>query len=97
VQIVFARFPRRASALTGAVLLPFWTAIWYYNYLPQVPLNWLIAVAAIVALFGALLGYLIGGLAAGFFLVMDLIEPYLPGSKGHALHAVATKSDQNTD
>ncbi len=97
VQIVFPSAPRRASALTGAMLLPFWTAIWYANHLSRVPLFWLLVVGGNLAVFGALLGYLIGGLAAGFFLAMDLIEPYLPGSRGHSARPLATKSDQKSE
>jgi protein-S-isoprenylcysteine O-methyltransferase Ste14 len=95
-QIVFGATPRRGSALTGAVLLPFWTAIWIADHLLhlQIPLPLLIAGVASVVLFGALLGYLIGGLAAGFFLVLDLVEPYLPGSNLDSPHQLATKSDQ---
>ena len=78
---MFGSAPRTGSALTGAVLLPFWTAISLASYLNQVSFAVIIVGCAIVAVFGALLGYCIGGLLAGFFLTMGLLEPYLPGSK----------------
>jgi hypothetical protein len=81
----------------GAVLLPFWIAIWNYDHLHQIPMLALVVGMAIVGIFGALLGYLIGGLAAGFFLAMDLLEPYLPGSKTDSPRALVTKSDQKTE
>jgi protein-S-isoprenylcysteine O-methyltransferase Ste14 len=97
MQIVFVSAPRRASAFMGAVLLPFWIAIWNYDHLHQIPMLALVVGMAIVGIFGALLGYLIGGLAAGFFLAMDLLEPYLPGSKTDSPRALVTKSDQKTE
>jgi len=95
VQIVFVAAPRRASVFTGAILLPIWAAISNYNDLNRVPLFALVAATAMLAIFGGLLGYLIGGLAAGFFLTMDLLEPYLPGSKSDSPRPPATKPDQN--
>ncbi|HJN07509.1 MAG TPA: isoprenylcysteine carboxylmethyltransferase family protein [Pirellulaceae bacterium] len=102
VQIVFGSAPRSGSALTGAVLLPFWTAVSLafqqnqisFAQLNQLPLVVVAIGCAIVALFGALLGYCIGGLAAGFFLAMDLLEPYWPSSQRDSLRELATKSDQ---
>ena len=44
----------------------------------------------------SVLGYFIGTLAAGFFLAMDLLEPYLPGSRADSLDALATNPDQKT-
>ncbi|MDP7304809.1 MAG: hypothetical protein QGG09_17010, partial [Pirellulaceae bacterium] len=65
-----------------------------FAQLNQLPLVVVAIGCAIVALFGALLGYCIGGLAAGFFLAMDLLEPYWPSSQRDSLRELATKSDQ---
>lgn len=64
--------PRLGSALTGAVLLPFWTYL-MLDIPPIAPLEHLAIVSCLVA-FGGLIGYIVGALAAGFFLVMDLLE-----------------------
>lgn len=98
VQILFGSFVRRGSAITGAVLLPFWTAV-------SIELQQLNAMSYAeiagclvgVVLLGALVGYCIGGLAAGFFLVMDMVEPYLPGGKRERLKTLAAKPDQNAN
>ena len=97
VQIVFGSAPRSGSALAGAVLLPFWTAISLASYLNQVSFAVVVVGCVIVVIFGALLGYCIGGLAAGFFLLLDLLEPYLPGSKRDSLRALAAKSDEKAN
>lgn len=82
VQILFGSAARSSSAVTGAVLLPFWTAMsldpQQLNQFSLVDISfWFV----LVTVFGALLGYCTGGLAAGFFLVTDMLEPYLAGAK----------------
>jgi protein-S-isoprenylcysteine O-methyltransferase Ste14 len=74
-QILVGSAPRSGSILTGAVLLPFWVYM-SVNTRSISPLADFLMIV-VLAVFGALLGYLIGALAAGFFLVMDLIEPWL--------------------
>jgi protein-S-isoprenylcysteine O-methyltransferase Ste14 len=75
VQILFGSAPRGGSALTGAILLPFWV----YLTLRTPPLSAAgeFIMIATLFIFGGLLGYCTGTLAAGFFLMMDLIEPWL--------------------
>jgi protein-S-isoprenylcysteine O-methyltransferase Ste14 len=74
-QIIFGNTPRGACALTGATLLPFWLL------LTSSRPTWLgmelyVLVIVLVFLFGGLLGYCLGALAAGFFLVTDLLETW---------------------
>ena len=84
VQILVGSAPRGGSTLIGAILLP----LWVYATLdqPQVAAaTGDVLLAAMIRLtlflllvsFGALMGYCIGTLAAGFFLMMDLLEPWL--------------------
>ena len=72
-QILCGSAPRGISALTGAILLPLWVFLTMKT--PAIPLT-LDLMFRLVA-FGGLMGYCIGALAAGFFLMMDLIEPWL--------------------
>ena len=77
-QIVFGSAPRGSSAASGALILPI--CVWLTTTRPgwmSMEIYW--TCMAFLFLFGSLLGYCLGALAAGFFLVMDLIEPYLPG------------------
>ncbi len=75
VQILVGSAPRGGSALTGAILLPFWAFLTLT--LPAMPMAFQVLLFVILFLFGSLLGYCVGTLAAGFFLMMDLIEPWL--------------------
>jgi len=81
-QMLNSRTPRLASSLAGAVLVPLFV-------LPLVFLDrhlwgfWrLVALSVTLVMcmpLGAFLGYLTGTCAAGIFLVMDYLEPYLQG------------------
>jgi hypothetical protein len=91
VQIMFGSMPRGASILTGAVLLPFWMTIYLRS-----PPNWMtpgmVAMCYLFCfVFGGLLGYCLGALAAGFFLVMDLVDSALAvgGQTEHVASAPA--------
>jgi protein-S-isoprenylcysteine O-methyltransferase Ste14 len=77
-QIIFGSAPRGVSILTGALLLPFWVFA-AMKIEGQGRPEWmsptaLYAIFGFLFAFGGLLGYCIGALAAGFFLVMDMIE-----------------------
>jgi protein-S-isoprenylcysteine O-methyltransferase Ste14 len=77
VQILFGSSPRGASAVTGAILLPFWVFMTLNaGYLGML---YHVALFAFLVPFGALVGYCIGTFAAGFFLLMDMFEPWLTG------------------
>lgn len=75
VQILVGSSPRGGSTLTGAVLLPFW--VYMTLRTPAMPAVYEFVFISSLVAFGGLLGYCIGTLAAGFFLMMDLIEPWL--------------------
>ncbi|MCA9121964.1 MAG: hypothetical protein H6822_26500 [Planctomycetaceae bacterium] len=75
VQILVGSSPRGGSTLTGAVLLPFW--VYMTLRTPSMPLGFEFVFIGSLVAFGGLLGYCIGALAAGFFLMIDLIEPWL--------------------
>jgi protein-S-isoprenylcysteine O-methyltransferase Ste14 len=71
-QIFLSTAARSGSALTGALILPI--CAYMMMHIPRFdPLVHLAILGSLLAL-GALLGYCVGALAAGFFLVMDLIE-----------------------
>ena len=79
-QILFGSAPRSSSCVAGALTLPL--CVWLTTTRP----GWMAEEVYWMCLgflffFGGLLGYCLGALAAGFFLVMDLIEPYLPGAE----------------
>ena len=78
VQMFFGEVPRMASTIAGAVLLPLFIVAGATLF-DNAPAS-AIACSFIVSVpFGALLGYITGTCAAGVFLVMDMLEPYLPG------------------
>jgi protein-S-isoprenylcysteine O-methyltransferase Ste14 len=77
-QIAFGSAPRVVSIVLGAVLLPFWVyldlKIRGQTRPPYIDEFLVYALFTFLFAFGGLLGYCIGALAAGFFLVMDLVE-----------------------
>ncbi|MEO8496037.1 MAG: isoprenylcysteine carboxylmethyltransferase family protein [Planctomycetota bacterium] len=75
VQILVGSAPRGGSALTGAILLPLWVYL-TLRLPPMQPMFEFVFFGFLIG-FGGLMGYCIGTLAAGFFLMMDLIEPWL--------------------
>jgi hypothetical protein len=84
VQMFYGQTPRLASIIAGSIFLPVFTiaAAVLSNHSDP-------ALACAVVAFipcGALLGYLTGTCAAGIFLVMDYLEPYLQGQSPLATH-----------
>lgn len=80
VQMFYGQTPRLASVLAGAIILPLFAMIAAMFDGRAHP----IAIIAMVVIFvpcGAILGYLTGTCAAGIFLVMDYLEPYLQGQR----------------
>ncbi len=81
-QMLNSKSPRLASSIAGAILVPLFL-------LPMFFLNgrhWdsgrflLVTISLAFSIpIGAFLGYLTGTCAAGIFLVMDFLEPYLQG------------------
>jgi hypothetical protein len=70
--------PREASILTGVVTLNV-MAIAYLIFGPRTPYLAAVVMSVFpILMVGSLLGYLGGGIVAGVFLVMDLVESALP-------------------
>jgi len=76
-QMFYGKTPRLASIVAGAILLPVFTlgaALFDDDPSPA----YVCVIVGFVP-FGAFMGYLTGTCAAGVFLVMDYLEPYLQG------------------
>lgn len=79
-QMLYNAEPRRASVVAGAILLPVFSlgSSFFLRGGGQVEaFCWVIPSVA----FGAFAGYLVGACVAGIFLLMDKLEPFLPGGK----------------
>jgi len=85
VQMRYGEVPRMASILAGAIFMPicvlatFLVALVLDERVDLDDIGWIICISPLLAGFGAFFGYLSGACTAGLFLLMDLIEPYLPG------------------
>ncbi|MGI8977713.1 MAG: hypothetical protein ACR2FY_00660 [Pirellulaceae bacterium] len=85
-QMFYNAEPRRASMIAGAMLVPIFIVGGTFFaprndlVLTQILPGILCAVLPGI-LFGAFAGYLIGTCVAGVFLLMDKLEPFLPGGK----------------
>lgn len=88
IQIVFGSAPRVGSAVVGGILLP--ACVFAFredlrSFVSCTRWSWLandypmfLTVGGVTTLaFGILLGYCIGAIAAGLFLVMEMLEPWL--------------------
>jgi len=79
-QMLYGQAPRLASIVMGAVILPAFTIV-AVLFAPVRPHD-MPGIGCLVIAFvpcGAVLGYLTGTCAAGTFLVMEYLEPYLQG------------------
>lgn len=76
VQMSFGTVPRGASTVVGCLFLPGWVWVLYALESPGLPASFQGSWSDIpyVVLFGGLLGYCTGAMAAGVFLVMDILE-----------------------
>jgi hypothetical protein len=83
VQMFCGQVPRLASIAAGAALSPLFVTIGF-AYSEERYLGEVICVVLGSIFWGALGGYLTGTCAAGIFLVMDKIDPYLPGGRSRA-------------
>lgn len=79
-QMFYNAEPRRASMIAGAILMPIFLAGAAF-FVPGPDLSATVCMIVPGILFGAFAGYLIGTCVAGIFLLMDKLEPYLPGGK----------------
>ncbi|MBM4089417.1 MAG: hypothetical protein FJ276_08310 [Planctomycetes bacterium] len=75
VQMRYGTVPRGASTLVGCVFMPLW--VWVLNAFDSrhafASFGQSVFDLPITVLFGGLLGYCTGALAAGVFLVMDVV------------------------
>jgi hypothetical protein len=81
VQMFHGKTPRAASAVAGAILAPLFVLGWAWLSRYSVPAASVLCVMVASAPLGAFLGYLNGTCAAGIFLVMEKLEPYLQGQR----------------
>jgi hypothetical protein len=79
-QMFYNAEPRRASMIAGAILMPIFLAGTAF-FVPGPDLGATLCMIVPGIVFGAFAGYLIGTCVAGIFLLMDKLEPYLPGGK----------------
>lgn len=83
-QMFYGKTPRLASSVAGAILVPLFVIPLVAGD-RRLDKEEFLAVTACVFIFGvpigAFLGYLTGTCAAGVFLVMDYLEPYLQGQR----------------
>jgi hypothetical protein len=84
VQMRYGDVPRLASIAVGAIFLPLCTIV-TVAIVARRPSDLLtvLCMTPFLLLVGAGFGYLAGACTAGLFLLMDLIEPHLPGGAGH--------------
>jgi hypothetical protein len=92
VQMFSGRAPRLASTIAGTIFLPgFVFVALLFN--PRIDSGDWLEVTIVLTLClpaGALSGYLTGTCAAGIFLVMDALEPYLQGRRTPAGQAASS-------
>ncbi|HEX5105307.1 MAG TPA: hypothetical protein VFV87_15915, partial [Pirellulaceae bacterium] len=81
VQMFYGKTPRAASAIAGAIILPAFILLGAMSERRGPPLSGVLCLMTMGVPIGAFLGYLTGTCAAGIFLVMDALEPYLQGRR----------------
>jgi hypothetical protein len=91
-QMLNGKSPRLASSVAGAVLAPLFVPALLAGDMRlsgKEKLIFMIFLMAFSVPVGAFLGYLTGTCAAGIFLVMDYLEPYLQWQRGSSRSANA--------
>ncbi len=78
VQMFFGEVPRQASVIASAALLPLFSFGMAFTTNGADPAEAVCSIIGGIPI-GAFVGYLVGACAAGVFLLMDKLEPYLPG------------------
>jgi hypothetical protein len=88
VQMFNGKAPRAASVVAGAILAPLFAPRLFATDVGMWG-PWRPVITAVLVVLGvpvgAFLGYLTGTCAAGIFLVMDYLEPYLQGNSSVSL------------
>jgi hypothetical protein len=82
VQMCYGNTPRAASAVAGALTAPLFMMLAAVLSADPIPAAAVVCLMLALVPFGAFLGYLTGTCAAGVFLVMDKLEPYLKSGLG---------------
>jgi hypothetical protein len=93
VQMWYGDVPRIASIVAGAICLPVCILgtsfvrffMDFDDRMSVDEISWVICTLPVTTVFGAGFGYLAGACTAGLFLLMDLIEPHLPGGSSGSL------------
>ncbi len=81
VQMFHGKTPRAASAVAGAILAPLFVLGWAWLSRSSIPAGGVLCGMVVSVPLGGFAGYLNGTCAAGIFLVMDKLEPYLQGRR----------------
>jgi hypothetical protein len=81
VQMFHGKTPRAASAVAGAILAPLFVLGWAWLSQRSVPAGGVLCLMFVSVPLGGFVGYLNGTCAAGIFLVMEKLEPYLQGQR----------------
>ena len=81
VQMFYGKTPRAASAIAGAIVAPAFAMITPWLTQGEIEGGEVFCMMIAGVPIGAFLGYLTGTCAAGVFLVMDKLEPYLQGGR----------------
>lgn len=81
VQMFHGKTPRAASAVAGAILAPLFVLGWAWLSSRSVPAGGVLCLMFVSVPLGGFVGYLNGTCAAGIFLVMEKLEPYLQGQR----------------
>jgi hypothetical protein len=85
VQMFHGKTPRSASAVAGAILAPLFVLGWAWFGRQDFDVAAVLCLMVACVPFGGFIGYLNGACAAGVFLVMDKLEPYLQGQRPAAV------------
>jgi hypothetical protein len=90
VQMRYGDVPRMASIIAGAIFMPVCMVgaalvRMFFDDGGRNEVGWMICSAPLFTGVGAAFGYLAGACTAGLFLLMDLIEPHLPGGSSGRL------------
>jgi hypothetical protein len=94
VQMFVGSAPRLASTIAGAIIMPVFAVLAVVLADRGPRLDEMACMLPFFIPFGALLGYITGTCAAGIFLIMDYLEPYLQGrpSLGSQRHSAGASS-----
>jgi hypothetical protein len=79
VQMFYGDVPRKASVVAGAIVAPL--IVMGVAAFDGSHFGLIVCSAVSWVFFGGFIGYLMGTCAAGIFLVLEKVEPHLPGGR----------------